>query len=719
MADPSTYIASTWRPQQVSVKAAWEDEWTPVGHLWADVLTSVAAPSISSAELTWRYGIGSRQGESAPARVEPQSLIGQLVRVEVSGLDPWVGVIIEEIDNRDGAVERVESDEESENDAQVRVASGEQRFIAYGLEFLLERVPITQSVVAGDPDDVRINRVIAFNAADGSGDQSSVNAGNASLAAGSAGTRVFAAELNGASSTSWKGGWIIAYLFEHFGPRDKSGNVLLPFVLETGGAASALNYDVPTLDPRGKTLKQVIDELVPRRRGLSWYLSLNSDGDVQLKLFTFTSQTLNLSDSTVPANPNLHVIDVDLSIDVERIEIRNSAAERYDQVLVRGARRGSVLTLSNLDGTWDGDWSSPQEAKYEAAATTAPDYGTWSASEKLAHHDDVRASDALERVWSWYVLMYDWDGLVGDGIGGTPKELAFPELDADGLPTSQGSTFWRPGLRLEPRLPLRVASDYSGTRIADDTVTHADPDAAQPEFLKPFVLLPSTSGEWQLAERLDAAVNANDPNRPQSWACNVELRSDDAGLILSIVNGPQHYLGAADFDFNADDDEDTFLEQAIDWRDMIATVYMLQDDHVEAKYPADEDLPAGQLIRRVQIDIPDAHLDWVPAGTVVGVTYGTPDRVTTGAFVRDDRMRLQDIAKTAWEWYGKPRKKVSIELKGLYPGAKVGTLITTIGSGATRIADVNAVVTSVRHDLVQNTTTLDTDFGNIDQELFA
>ncbi|MGE9159685.1 hypothetical protein, partial [Escherichia coli] len=62
-------------------------------------------------------------------------------------------------------------------------------------------------------------------------------------------------------------------------------------------------------------------------------------------------------------------------------------------------------------------------------------------------------------------------------------------------------------------------------------------------------------------------------------------------------------------------------------------------------------------MRKKVVYLPDCHLDWVPKGTVVGYSTeptdadGTlkykPKITTVGAFVRDDRERLETAAKLA------------------------------------------------------------------------
>lgn len=719
MPQPIDYTPTRYRAQRVSVRAAWSDAWLPVPHLWADRVEWTLSPAIPSAELSWTYGRGARQGETAIAAISPVDLVGYYVRIEVVGAATWYGVIQENNDDRRGSV-LVDDDGES-----VRVPTGRQTLLAYGLEFLLSLETVTRSVIEGAGGDVTIERAIAFNASDGRGDQSAATGANCSAVVGSNGVRVFSSILSPGVSVPWLGGYIVAYLLEFFAPRNKANAAALPILLKLGDGSSALNYAVPTLDPAGLSLKDIFDRIIARRRGLAWRLVVEIDPDdgeelVKLDVTTFAKTRIVLANGAeIPPNGQQINFDVDFDADVVRFDNRESAVDQFDQVVARGARRGSVVTLSPADATIAADWSSTLEVEYEAAATTAPGYGSWSAVEKVSHHDDHRSADRFERVWSWYVLPPLWDGDVGDGEGGT-KYRAFPTLDAAGLPTTTSATFWRPGLRFERLLPFLVGRDYSGSRIADDTVESTDPSTAQPEYRPPFVLLPARSGEWQFAERFDAASSAADSDRPHLWACNVAMRDDDAGFVLSVVGGRQHYLGAADFNANADDDTATFATQAVDWNDLVATVYVLSDEHVQARYPADADLGDGDVIRRRVIDVPDAFLDWVPAGTVVNrQVTGALDRVSVGGFVRDDRDRLSSIARAAWSWYGIARRKINAVIRGVRNDAPIGAFVLTAGGGEALIPNVNAVVTSVTLDLVANTTTIRTDHANLDEGVFG
>ena len=114
----------------------------------------------------------------------------------------------------------------------------------------------------------------------------------------------------------------------------------------------------------------------------------------------------------------------------------------------------------------------------------------------------------------------------------------------------------------------------------------------------------------------------------------------------------------------------------------------------------------------------DAGRQWLKDGEL--------QTVTTGAFVRDDRVRLKNDARVLWEWYGRTRRVLDITLAGISGlfldgnvrwQPNVGQLITSIGSGATA-ETVNTVISDLSINYSGGTVSLRTAFAELDVTAF-
>ncbi len=678
----------------MQIKASWSDDWTAVPYLRCVQATSKTNPDISEAVLVYEFGTALRPGHEVWTQYSALVIAGNYVRIQIAGLGNWYGTIVD-----------VTTD--------LTEAPGVQHFTCYGLEWLLTKVALTQSKLV-NPDDNSINtlnRALPFNMPRESMGPRSTLDGNMDPD-----SPLFTSNFY--TALRWTALDIVNYLFAYFSPRDKDGTEHVPFELDEESQTESLFWASPPLDPHGRTIKEIVDQLIDPKRALGYRVKVDEgrdgSGKVLLQVFTHAATKIILQSSSLPANAEQTTIALDGDSDVEHFSIRATTAATVDQVVARGARRGSVFTIGYQDGTLLGDWGSAQEEAYEAAASGAADYAGLSTEEKRARNNDYRAHDAFERVFSWFTIPASWDFEVGDGTGTSTTAPAFPAVIAHGPASSSSMTIWRPGLRLESFVPLLSDHDYSGDNVSAGTVENSGPDNSAAEFLAPFALLKirETPDHYQYVDQIAVAEEAGDLDRGQAWSANLRVRQDDAGLILEVVGGHQHYLAKADFAELPDEEFDE--GQYLSFTTMIATVYALADEYADAVYPADADVVAGDIKRTLEIDVPDAFLDWIPENTVVGLDDGQLQTVTTGGWLRDDRDRLQDIARTAWEWYGDNRQTIRVQLKRLDNTVHIGQLITT-ADGAT----VNTVVTAVEYDFENATTVIETHYANLDFPLLA
>lgn len=687
-------------------KSTWAAAWTERPILKAMRITEQVAPGHSSAVLEYRYGqailpaIGSRPADSSAATIARGSLNGHYVKVTVSGLGDWYGIITDVVDSRGGLLGTT-------------VPSGSEVYSAFGLTWLLDNCPpVRQSEVkTGTGTTTIIDRAIPFNG----GTDGRQKANRIAWKNYDSTEKCFTDSTKTTSPAAWTAANAVEYLLANFSPKNAAGSVLVPFALHSS-ALTFLDYELPLVAYEGLTPWQILTRLIDRRRGLGFHATISS-GTVEIVAWSQNASTLTLpSGSSIPANGNTMTYNFDNAINIRDAQVTTSLLTRYDQVVCIGERAGSVFTV-RPETNFEPDWTSTQETAYNTAASGKTGYSSLSDADKEAANQDRRAADDLARVFSWWRLRSAWSGRSDTDPSSGSAPYAFPQIDSDGyLTTGTAANVHRGGLRVQTFLPMRQGVDYSSGAITPAT---SDGDTAEGDFIPPFLLFQtdpirtSTSDAgWVHCERLNQPVDSGSTKRAHTYSVDLAVREDAPGLVLRTVGKPQHYIAEDLYDANGSFEAITTGE-GIDHDSWLATIYMLQDNYCRAQYPEQDDLPSLDLVRQLSLQIPGAYCDYIVPGTVVGVDAGELKKTTDGGYLRDDRPRLRDLARLAFAWYGQERRILSLSFKGITTGFAIGHLITTIGSGAT-LETINTCITSITYDLQGGTTSLQTQFGEMD-----
>lgn len=744
----STFFADA-PAHRVYYRLAWSDPWSELPYLYASEIEFVAAPAISRARLVWDYGIAMRAGETEFAEVDPLEFTQSYIKIEIdqpadSGGAPrppleWFGRAQEMVRDRTGEI----------TDSGLTAKTGRLEFECAGLEAELLRAYVTSSIVE-NPEGVgggvptqKIGRAVAFNRAKGYKCETAYTIrGNMSKAPQDKGARVFAGTLDNAEV--WTASEIIRYLLAYHTPTDPYGVPNIPWELDDT-QLETLDWAKPPLDVHGRNLKEILDTLIDRRRLVSYTVRVEPDGDggpdrAIVRVFTFLDSPLTLPDGTVIyPNPAKRELWIDTANDVQSCVTRQSALHKVDRVRVVGDFIGSCFTISAKDATLVADWENTDEVKYETAASGDPGYGPDRADKEL-QNERVRLGNALRRVYRYFCLPANFIGLSGDGEGLSSGYFILPKIPPDGRPFAEIAVrgelepFWLAGMRFEPHLPLKLNWDYSGTKIGDGKPTDNSPPGSDPEFLQPFVLLklPNTEEKDSDGAALTRYEQLDNLNRMarferaaaggRQWSANTAMQRHKAGIIVDVQHPHgcgQHVLAKADFS-GRPISEVSEIEPECDWHDnLLATVYWKSDREVEIVWPADGDLDAGQDVREQRIELgPDYRLDYLPPKTVVACEKGELVRTDSGGFVRDDRDKMKNLARLAYAWYRRDRLAFSLVYHQVAQYVFVGDLITQIGD-PDNPETVSSVVTRVAIHLDEQTTTIQTDFGQLDVRNFV
>jgi hypothetical protein len=273
------------------------------------------------------------------------------------------------------------------------------------------------------------------------------------------------------------------------------------------------------------------------------------------------------------------------------------------------------------------------------------------------------------------------------------------------------------------------------------------PDRYKWEYRPPYVVIALWEGQatsetvrWAEIDKLAAAsrVELCGNGAGRHWSCSVRVEEDAPGVVLNVRGAPQYALASGNFLPLPEDDtsdiyrtEDyTVTHHSTSYDQMIVTFAIRADRHVEASYPKEPPETAG-VARVLRIDA--SRLDssqrpefwWIAPGTVTGVRDGKLERTAPdgsllreGFVLRDDRDKLRELARRAYEWYAKPRQSISVTYRQALGFFKIGNLVTSIGSGTTS-EELRSVVTSIRVDLAQregdtHRTTVSTQWGELD-----
>lgn len=639
----------------------------------------------------------------------PLDVEGYYVKVEIAqdalgvftAVRAWYGVVVVTNESRSGR--------QGQNGE-----IGEQVFECRGLEYLLQRTIVDTSTVAKAGDtEVDINRGIAFNMGSGHGNES-MRIGNRHATVGNNDAFIFSETISDDpyiddTASLWSAADIVKYLLHYHPPKDRTQTQIVPFdLIETSGL-EILQKFFPTQTAHEKSVKQILDELIDRRRIMTWWLEVDPDDQDErptLRICTFNTTDLTLpSGQVVTANPNQANWFTDDDGLVVSFSFVKDDSSKFHQVIARGEPLGACFTVANTTyGNLEADWDTPLEAAYDAGASGATGYAALEDWEKDSAHQAFRNTDRFKKVYRYFRVPPDWNG---EASG----EIVFRGPDSPGL---EALPHWTPGLRFGPLLPLLTETDYASvTAITSEML-----EGSKPEYRRPFALIfDDSANRYYHMDKLSYGQELEDGLRTngRTWSAHLRMQDDAFGVIVDVSGIYQHVIASADFTAaDANDFYDT--TEALDWRDVYCTVFCEYDGFAEAKYPltvtVDDD-----VVKTLRLHVPNARLDYIVPETIVGVDDEGALQRTSGGYVRDDRDKLKDVARSSYEWYSTSRRSITAVYRSLIFTQELGNLILNTGNVNNQVVS-NSVVTALTFNLLQNTTTIQTQFAQLDLSAF-
>jgi len=229
---------------------------------------------------------------------------------------------------------------------------------------------------------------------------------------------------------------------------------------------------------------------------------------------------------------------------------------------------------------------------------------------------------------------------------------------------------------------------------------------------RPFCIVEVATGRFQYTDRI-RPLGVDGVDGDASAAFDLRNQVTAPGVVLLPTSGMPHLLAGDGVEWPGGT-EPTEFEPELDWHTVRATVFSEIGPHVEVAWP-ETDPTVTRSLETLWVELgPRARYDGLVGDTVIDLADGVPVRApTAGITLRDDRPFMKDIARAAFEWYQTERAAFSFSYRQLINRFQVGQLITEIGDGATKQL-VNTAVTAIQLDLVSGTTSIQTNFAEID-----
>lgn len=648
--------------------------WTEQPYLYCDRVTR-RVNGIDEAILRYHAGDNVRQiGATTMGAAADLDLRGKFVKVtfEDSTLGDfvWTGYIVDEATRREN--------------------NSDQMLRAVGLEYFLDRNQIIRSYVYNGK---QIGRTVPFNDASGAGGFAVKSRGNRSVSVGSAGVYEFS--QSDSQRAEWTAKNIVEYLVKHFHPVTEIG-ATTPCAWASS-LGSYLNDYIVSFDPAGKTVFEILNQLLSPRRSLCWWVEYSevsgTQGTATINVTSLNQSSVSLpgGGGTLPANGTQFTLDYDGDPTVlPGHSITTVDRGNYKAIRAQGARITSTFT-AGVGDAFTPDWTNAIELEYGAGASYTEGYSTLTDEEKQQRNDAFRRDERFERVYCTYRLPSNWDGK-------SATQWVMPAALIGGT-YSASMSFHANWLRLLPLTMLAQGADYEN--VVD--VTSTSPDDTADNLTPPFglALVASSPPKYQYLDKMGSAdFAAGDPESEDiRTAYAMGVQQDSPGVKLRPSNGMNHMLALNHWSGAASGSK----EPEIDYDDLLFTVTVQADHHAEGVYPS---TPESGTYEELLIEVGDQYrLDYLTPGTVVRLDNG--DLVqSSGGIIRDDRDQLEDIARFAYEWYQAPKATLSVSWAQLRTWFELGYMITSVGG--TGPTTLNTVVGVISYDLAALTTSITT-----------
>lgn len=695
-------------------------EWSP--HLYLDSLQLRAGPEVDHATLTYQTGYKINLGKTqfTAATELPSAFKNKAIKIRIghsweSDHIVWFGII-----------DTVTSSGASQGAITVQ---------ATGVLQLLDKAHV-RSAYSLNHDGTEVLRTGVGRPFNLDGDDFFGVMGNRSdsLQHDPVDHYVFSYENRG--RTKWTTQTAVQYLLARHAPTDAAGIAVPPWIIdpETLAAPPGDWYDTRQ-ETHGKTVLELLNQLIPRSRALSYYVRYDdTQQKCVLRMFTFVKDRLEISNEYatpryLEANPHQVTVELDQSIwFTDDSSIIESSDQQYDAVVAYGERCTSTCTLG-FDSALNHfipDWSSEDEAAYKTAAST---------TDKKANAT-FRTADRYAHVYSRFRISDEWNGRgipFGDDEESEVEYWVDPLLNPAGVPLQPYHASTNPlanplrvrGIKIVHKTPLMDRIDYEDDNLnslavqaqIQSAVTAGD---GASEYLDPFVFWHDTVDDRYIPVDQIPTVTMGDTDatKRRNFAVGCHFVPNEPSLRLTVGSKHQPFIARTRFvgaDGVYDDKWDPVKNKGIDFTSFVVTL-CIEFEHCLTVRQKIRDPQPGMAERVLEIDAKDARLDYLVPKTIVGLNQGNLLR-SNGGYLRDDRERVKAVVRATAEWVGRPKNAATFAYKQVRKLVEIGDLVTSL-DGIGLITDINTPVTGITYMMPQGDTggitKVETGFAEID-----
>jgi len=686
------YTKTLWKedPTLPSALADWklQTDLYPVSSLH-----TVSGGPLSFATFIRQVGVTKEHKETSPSTKKALDLANKYVRITARHADGniehlWYGVFAEDSIDQTNHV----------------YVSGAQTITAYGLEYILERRMVAFASATGPGGSRVLGYVPSFNKPNRMGPartQTGLPVGNRSVAPGPLGVYDFDENpVIGVIANPWRAHLVVEQIFA----LNQDFDVTWTF----GDLRVVMQGLIDVWELHGKSLKESLDILASRDRGLGWYIWVDEsdpeEPEAVVQFFTFTPVQLSLGTFVLPANPNVVAFQLPGPTAhphmVEALEIKYSHTTRVKQIWVRTARR--IMMCASFGNR-------------EAPATLT---SNWPAAMVAAYQADTpegRHDEKYNALWSRFIVPLTWNGRVGSGDGTRP--LFNTSRLSNGIGWILQNTFsnlWRGNKFFESYLPLLSGYDYSVPRVNGQPVNN-NVRGQDVDYLPMFAIIndifkpndPLLANKYWYVDRLGEAAA-----RGRTFASSGSVTPLNNDFGVQIRFSPRHYIAGPDVNPNI------LFTPEFEWRDIIVTGFFELDFYQQVSVILPNQIPFDSTL---VIEVPEAECWIIAPNTVIGIQpNGRPLLVDPSHaypnLLRDGSQLLNQVATLASQWFSeKDRNAIQIVINYVsndnvsVPLGYIITQVLSVGKELSR-TNVNAVVTSRTHNYNRGQTTTDTDF---------